>query len=233
MGSVASSDQGDCLTAGSCVRALTQTCPQTFGSNLTSPNSIGDDIGLGLFLDLENRAHCNGIVTAYRYCYYDLSDEDLVTVFFMVFRENEDNFRLVEGSRVRVTKTQSQVNGFGCDVEQMDELQQFQVQEDDIIAACTVHSNEIKPLRVHAANALGYTLQRLSIDTGSSDSCSSANLNSFSGLALAQQKRFALHLFAEIGEPMRELTAQPLILYCFSPTKHMKVTKCSLLHLLS
>ncbi len=124
-----------------------------------------------------------------------------MTVFFMVFRENGDNFRLVEGSRVKVTRTQSQVNGFGCDVEQLDEEQHFQVQEDDIIAACTVDTSTAKPLRVQT-NAEGYTLQKISINTGNSDSCSSNNLRTLRRRDLEERNQFALHLSADIGEPL-------------------------------
>ncbi len=191
-------DSVSCVYAGLGIRvhALTQPCQEDFGSDL--PNPISEDSSLGLFLNLENRAQCSGTVTAYHYCYYDLSSEDVRIVFFMIFRENGSEYSLVEGSLRRVTRTNAQVNGFGCDEVQLNEDQQFQVQENDIIAACTVEHSDSRPLHVHASSGGGFLYELNGFDTGSLDSCSSAELSTISGLA--RQDDFALHLYADIGE---------------------------------
>ncbi len=150
---------------------------------------MSEDSSLGLFLNLESRAQCNGTVTAYHYCYYDPNTNMMVVVFFMVFRESGSVYNLVEGSHMKVTR---KIDGSGCDVLQLDETQQFQVQENDIIAACTVNLNGRAPLRVHANSTQGHTLQKLDID-----SCSVTEVNTIAGTMEAE---FALHLFAEIGE---------------------------------
>ncbi len=120
----------------------------------------------------------------------------------MVYRPigNNIDYRIVQGSVHSVTRTQSQVNGFGCDIEPLGETQQFQVQQNDVIAACTVDTSSAKPLRVHAQDADGHKLMKLDIDTGNSDSCSSSDLTQIEGSKLKKRMRFALHLFANIGK---------------------------------
>ncbi len=192
-------DSVSCVYAGLCIRvhALTQPCQEVFGSNLPSP--ISEDSSLGLFLNLESRAQCSGTVTAYHYCYYDLRQEDVMVVFFMVFRENGGDYSLVEGSHKRVSRTDSQVNGFGCDEVQLDETQQFQVQENDIIAACTVDHSDLRPLYVHTDSGGGDLYELNVFDTGSLDSCLPSELSTISGLA-RRDPDYALHLYADIGE---------------------------------
>ncbi len=122
-------------------------------------------------------------------------------MFFMVFRESGGDYNLVEKSYQRVDRTAALVNGFGCAVEQLDETQQFQVQENDIIAACTVDNSALRPLHVHAINAGGHTLRELSdFDTGSTDSCSATELSTVKGSDLEMRDNYALHLFANIGK---------------------------------
>ncbi len=154
---------------------------------------------VGLFLNFENRAQCNGTVTAYYYCYYDLSSANRMNAFFMVFRENGNEYSLVEGSHREVTRTRSQVDGFGCNVEQLELTQRFEVQENDIVAACTVDppGNGKGHLHVYASNTQGHTLHKLSnFDINSRDSCSVTEVNTIAG---TEEVEFALHVFAEIG----------------------------------
>ncbi len=200
------------MCAGLCVcaHALTQPCQEDFGSNL--PNPISGDSSPGLFLNLENRAQCSGTVTAYHYCYYDLSSEAVRIVFFMIFRENGSEYSLVEGSHRRVTRTDSQVNGFGCDVEQLDETQQFQVQENDIIAACTVDHSDIRPLHVLADSTGGNDIYELNdFDSGSPDGCSPSELSTIRVSGLQRRDDFALHLYADIGETKVATSKVPCI----------------------
>ncbi len=184
--------------AGACIsaQALTEPCQEDFGSNL--PNPLSGNSRTGLFLNLENRAQCSGTVTAYHYCYYDNTGENVMVVFFMVFRESGGDYTLIEGSRRIVTRTDAEVNGFGCDVLQLDEAQQFQVQENDIIAACTVDHSNLRPLHVHSSSGGGDLYVINGFDTGSTDSCSSAELSTISGNDLQRQDDFALHLYADI-----------------------------------
>ncbi len=116
----------------------------------------------------------------------------MMNVFFMVFRENGNEYSLVEGSRRGVTRRQAQVDGFVCEVEQLHLTQRFQVQENDIVAACTVDppGDGKGPLHVSASSTQGHTLQKLDID-----SCSITEVNTGTEVV-----KFALHLFAEIGE---------------------------------
>ncbi len=177
-------------------QALTEPCLEDFGSNL--PNPISGDFSVGFFLNLENRAQCSGTVTAYHYCYYDLSQENVMVVYFMVFRESGGDYNLVQGSHRQITRNDGQVNGFGCDVVQLDEIQQFQVQENDIIAACTVDTSSRRPLRVHSSSGGGDLYEINGFDTHSTDSCSSDELSTIRGNDLQREDDFALHLYADI-----------------------------------
>ncbi len=183
--------------AGTCIRtqALTQLCRGDFGSNITDP--FDGNSSVGLFLNPESRAQCNGTVTAYHYCYYDNTG---MVVFFMVFRDNGNEYSIVEGSHQRVTRTDAQVNGFGCDVVQLNLTQQFQVQENDFIAACTVDRDDLmnRPLRVYASseNEL-YRLLRLRSSIGS---CLSTELSTIMISDVEKVDDFALHLYADIGK---------------------------------
>ncbi len=121
-----------------------------------------------------------------------------MVVYFMVFRESGGDYSLVEGSHRRITRNDGQVDGFGCDEVQLNEEQQFQVQEDDIIAACTVDTSSRRPLHVHAGNGGGDLYEINGFDTGSSDSCLSAELSTIRGNDLQREDDFALHLYADI-----------------------------------
>ncbi len=185
--------------AGICIgtQALTQLCRGDFGSNITDP--FDGDSSMGLFLNPESRAQCNGTVTAYHYCYY--GDTGLMmVVFFMVFRDNGSEYSIVEGSHKRVTRTAAEVNGFGCDVLQLDEAQQFQVQENDFIAACTVDRGDLmnRSLRVYASSEnKKYRSLRLK---SSIDSCLSTELSTIMQSDVEKVDDFALHLYADIGK---------------------------------
>ncbi len=181
-----------------CVYALAQPCPEPFGSDLQEQEKSSEN---GLFLDLDNRAPCSGTVTAYHYCYYDLDTdaEAVVAVFFMVYRQNGNRYTLVDGSWHKTQNSLVQV-GFACEEEPLEEVDQFQVEENDIIAACTVDTSSTRPLSVLAENAQGYSLQRLDIDTGDSDGCLPSELNAIEDSELEERSPFALHLFADIGK---------------------------------
>ncbi len=193
-----------------CVYALAQPCPEPFGSDLQDQEKKSSN--KGLFLNLDNRAPCSGTVTAYHYCYYDLDTdaEAVVAVFFMVYRQNGNHYTLVDRSWHSVTKTQNPLvqDGFVCEEEPLEEVDQFQVEENDIIAACTVDTSSTRPLSVLAENAQGHSLQRLDIDTGDSDGCLPSELNMIAASNFEEFSTFALHLFADIGKAFSQWTRQ-------------------------
>ncbi len=189
-----------------CAHALAQPCPEPFGSNLN--DTIHRSGQKGLFLNFENRAPCNGTVTAYNYCYYDTKGEAVATVF-MVYRQNRDHYTLVDGSWHSVNKTQNQLlqADLSCEDEPLEKMQQFQVEENDIIAACIVDTSNTKRLRVLAENAEGHSLQRVK-KSGNSDSCSPSEFNMIAAGNFEELSEFALHLFADIGKAFSQWTRQ-------------------------
>ena len=187
-----------CSVAEVCICAInaqTQFCPETFGSDL--PNQIHESSNTGVYLNLESPAQCNGTVTAYHYCYYDINDEETVSVTLLVYRREGDTYRLVEGSLHLIQKGQSQLieGEFACDMEPLEESEQFQVQEGDIIAACIPN---VRPLDILAEEAVEHTVYTFNSNT---DSCSPGVLTPHAENDLVNVTGSALHLFADIGMP--------------------------------
>ncbi len=119
-----------------------------------------------------------------------------MVVFFMVFRESGGDYTLVEGSRRRVSRTDAEVNGFDCDDVELDETQHFPVQQNDVIAACTVDTSESKALSVHANSGGGDLYELDGFVVGETDSCT--ELSTIRGPI--RRDGFALHLYADIGK---------------------------------
>lgn len=106
-------------------------------------------------MNFNSPAQCNGTVTQWNYCFYGTgSAGEVFGVKFMVYRSNN-----VAGVYDRVNNSlyylkmnyeQLPTFGIGCSAVTLNSSQQFQILQNDIIAACIVESDSdgINPLNV-------------------------------------------------------------------------------------
>ena len=148
-------------------KSSSQTCPRfgTDGQGLSgSENRFRDD--RRLFLNFESPAQCNGTVTSWRYCYYYDDDDDNIEdhansqqygAKFLVYRRSDssDSYQPVANSTklVSVTKSDLNFNSVTCLTVTLAANEQFQIQTNDIIAACVIDNNPYRELRIIRRNS--------------------------------------------------------------------------------
>ncbi len=106
-------------------------CSPSFGTGKITPVSAASS-NSKFFLNHNSSAQCNGMVTAYQYCYH-VGDDGLIASF-AVYRYNDDKYQVVQGSRVQLRRDTANIAGLVCDTLL---TRVFQVQEGDVVGACT------------------------------------------------------------------------------------------------
>ena len=196
------------------VRAQSDTCP-VFGNDQQS--SVQRSREERIFLNFEAPSQCRGNVTTWRYCHYtstvgdddddddDDDDEDSGTygAKFLVYRRSSltsNNYMQVPGSVSSVMLSRSNVRSFQC--RQLTVTQPFEIQENDIIAACVWDRGSVNPLYLvgdtNNANVQGL----YQVDRSGYDDCRDYQLASVdtSRSDFRHRQEFILHLQAGIGK---------------------------------
>ncbi len=109
----------------------------------------------GLVLKQSNVTWCRGRVTAWNYCYYyqqPSGSEAVLEAYFAAYRlTNNGTYKLLPESWHRVTKEHDnyRVIGLYCEVELLREDEQFELEEDDVVASCLISFDGVnKPLHI-------------------------------------------------------------------------------------
>ena len=153
-------------------------------------------------------------MTSWRFCYYragendddddDYNGGDDFAAKFIVYRRespSSSNYRPVPGSITTKQLEYRDLSRFGC----LDEtsIQQFEIQENDVIGACIMDVGQINPL--YLVGGIGSSVQNQKLyqyDRRPYDDCttSQVGLVDTSHNDFRLRNRFKLHLFANIGE---------------------------------
>ena len=180
---------------------LVAICP-TFGSNQQSITSLQDDDEntedtTGLFLNLNERATCQGTAKTWHYCFHIPSDniDPQLRAEFGVYRKHANHYDCVPDSRriVIVPAENPSPSCFSLNV-----LLPFTVLEGDVIGACILRrvpgiSSGLDLL----ASSTGQQLYR-SPDT---DLCGSSTDKVQTNDFISTGAGIALQLYLEIGKP--------------------------------
>lgn len=159
-------------------------------------------------------AQCNGTVTSWQYCYYnvnpdddcDESSDDTVSYrsVFLVYRKTgESTYAPVPGTRKVVTLTpgcSSRGAQLPCQEVALSPSEQFKVQQNDIIAACLPSLGSI---RVVGEDSSGPSAGVYQYDASGFAQCTDSQLpivfaEAQSSVFTLNRGRFRLHLYAEI-----------------------------------
>ena len=155
-------------------------------------------------------------MTSWRFCYYRAGDDDddddynggddFAAKFIVYRRESpsSSNYRPVPGSITTKQLEYRDLSRFGC----LDEtsIQQFEIQENDVIGACIMDMGRINPL--YLVGGIGSSVQDQKLyqyDRRNYDDCTTSQIGTVdtSRNDFRLRNRFKLHLFANIGEKHR------------------------------
>ena len=159
-------------------------------------------------------AQCNGTVTSWRYCSYnryleddeECDDRERYTSIFLVYRQNgTSTYEPVLGSKKSVTLTLNcpRDGGFQCREETLTQSEQFNIQENDIVASCLMDTGSTNPIRIVGFNFLGSSKQVYQYNANNYEQCSDMQLQSIDtqNSAFTEQSSSlgssTLHLYAE------------------------------------
>ncbi len=165
------------------------SCP-TFGTTPQDSNTYSNIDGL--FLNIRSPSQCHGNVTQWRFCFsrfFTGSNE----VQFMVFRPNGSTptYDRVEGSHMVFQESNLPTR----ECRSIDANQAFEIQPNDIVAACLKNQGYTHSLRV-TSFSMHEALRIISI----SDNCVDDDLNSFNLVSLNSRTRNLLLVEAVISK---------------------------------
>ena len=169
-----------------------------------------------LFMNFGAPAQCNGTVTSWQYCYYNVnpddddcaeSSDDTISYrsVFLVYRKiGASTYAPVPGTRKLVTLTPSCSSGgrqLPCQEVALSPSEQFSVQQNDIIAACLP---SVRSIRVVGEQSSGPSMGVYQYDASGFAQCSDSQLpivfaETQGSIFTLNSGRFRLHLYAEIS----------------------------------
>ena len=201
------------LFSPACTLRVESQRQHTIGSDITTPFSQSRDERL--FMNFGAPAQYNGTVTSWRYCSYnrylqgdsDSSYDDdsrsgggrqVYTSAFLVYRQNgrSTQYAPVPGSTkyVTITLRSSRDGGFQCREATLSQAEQFNVQLNDVVAACLLDTS---PIRVVGRSSSGSS----KVYRYSSERCTSGRFQTVDSnnrnFGLSSQS--ILHLYAKIN----------------------------------
>ena len=185
-----------------------EVCP-LLGSNIQTEYS--QSRRERLFLNFGAPAQCNGTVTSWRYCSYnryleeddECDDREYYTSKFLVYRQTgSSTYQPVPGSTRSVTISLRcpRDGGFRCREETLDLNDQFNIQENDIVAACLIDYDDTNPIRIVGEESSGSSRQVYQHNVNSYQRCQTSQLDTVDVGNSAFTENggiFRLHLYAE------------------------------------
>ena len=167
-----------------------------------------------LFMNFGAPAQCNGTVTSWHYCSYnqyledneDCEGTESYTSIFLVYRQTgPSTYQRVAGSSKSVTISLNcpSDGGFRCDRSQtLSPSEQFDIQENDIVAACLRNFGFIaNPIQLVGEQSSGPSSQVYWYDGNNYETCSDSQLETIdiqNSAFTLDSGVYRLHLHAEI-----------------------------------
>ena len=155
-------------------------------------------------------AQCNGTVTSWQYCYYNRYPDDecddpiSYRSIFLVYRKtgaSTTTYTPVPGARTSVTITLRcpRDGGFRCQEVTLSQSQQFNVQVNDVVAACLPST---RPIRIVGEQSSSPSVGVYQYNANGFAQCSDSqlpNVDTQNTAFTLNSGRFRLHLYAEIN----------------------------------
>ena len=191
-------------------KAQTNTCP-LFGTDEGSHTRSREE---RIFLNFEAPSQCRGNVTSWRYCFYDSENDDAddddasYGAKLIVYRRSSatsNDYVPVSGSITTIQLTSGISSNFRCRSATV--AQRFEIQENDVIAACIWDQGDVHPLYlVGDTNNRNAAQELYQYDRRSYDDCTSSQINTVdtSHRDFRRREEYRLHLYANIGMFTRE-----------------------------
>ena len=160
-------------------------------------------------------AQCNGAVTSWHYCLYNNYSEEECNEFntetislrsgFLAYRQTgPTTYEIVPGSakRVFLSLSCSETDKFQCREEKLSQDEQFEIQENDIVAACLDINGIYDPIPVVGEERSNTSNYVYDYNANDNQKCSIKNFRTIhterSNYHLAESGiRYRLHLYAE------------------------------------
>lgn len=163
-----------------------------------------------LFMNFGAPAQCNGTVTSWRYCSYnrytqeddECEGSEFYTSVFMVYRlTGPSTYEIVPGSMKSVTITLRcpRDGGFRCREAMLATAEQFEIQQNDIVAACLRDTSSTNPIRIVGEDRIGATGDVYQYNALNYQRCSAAQLQRIdiqNSAFTMNNGEFRLHLYA-------------------------------------
>ena len=144
-----------------------------------------------VYMNIEDRAPCPGIVYAWHYCSFPTSGEALFHVFLAMYHMGADTYELVNGSLYSLT-VEGNIPSFTCQNVSLDPSEQFAVQEGDMVATCwSENVSRVEMFGFKWGRALAYW---------SSVLCSQESMSTLSTSGKMSRPRRTLLLFPYISK---------------------------------
>lgn len=178
------------------------SCPP-LGSDFRTPFSRSNREKI--FINFGAPAQCNGTVTSWYYCSYNVYPDDECDgqvnyeAKFLIYRQTVSSTYIpVPESTKLVTLSLMcpRDGGFQCHTETLSQSQQFTIQENDIVAACLLS----RPIRIIGEEHSGHSLHVYQYDATNYEDCTSSQLATIDVQNSAFTQRngeYRLHLYAE------------------------------------
>ena len=192
-------------------------CPVAGGDNQTR---LRQSTRERLFMNFGAPAQCNGTVTSWRYCSYnrymedddECDDRESYTSVFMVYRQTgPSTYELVPGSMKDVTIELRcpRDGGFRCREETLrTEAEQFEIQQNDIVAACLRDTSSTNPIRIVGEDRTGASGHVYQFNAPNYERCTASQVQTIDTQNSAftlNNGEFRLHLYAATDSKFKYL----------------------------
>lgn len=160
-------------------------------------------------MNFKETAQCSGTVTGWNFCFFNTGpsvNRNILEARFIVYRRNDAGssrqvYTPVPNSMYNLVANSSDLPEQGCSSVMLNTSQQFQILENDIMAACVLDNyvGDVYPLFVTSSSSNPEARQIRELTSGD-PICTDQDLSMIDLSDLSHRKRNILHLFATIGE---------------------------------
>lgn len=162
-----------------------------------------------IFLNFEAPSQCRGNVTSWRFCFYEPTDDDYDNnddfgAKFIIYRKESptsSNYLPVPGSiREKIIDYRDIRSSFGCMEEILGQDDEFEIQENDVLAACIWDKSSVNPLYLLGRNN-NLNEKLYQVDRRGYDDCTTAQISTVdtSHSKFTLRDNYKLHLYVDVG----------------------------------
>ena len=150
-------------------------------------------------MNFDAPSQCNGTVTSWNFCYHRPDSRDNFRVKFLVYRQNASTslYHPVPNSIFTLIVNYESLNESGCQSILLNSSQKFQIQTNDVISACSIGHQDMRPLYVTIFHDNPYQ-----VNFDQFESCADLQLDTVDTIRSDTRTGNVLLLHATIGKLM-------------------------------